>query len=375
MPETLYQGGLDVFLAKVRADFDAVEDQSLRASRALQDYSLVGTESMGDMLYTEISETTEEGDRAVWRHVGTTGAKDLGTRQAGGEYPAVDFLRNYETAVYDPNNQNAGEFKVPEEREAKEGNRYKQALNRAQKLLTEIDRFNIKDPFESFNLAFTDPSSFPTSGDGGGRFFVRGNRGLDGNYSALGERLISTQHSRADGGTTISNAVTQNGNARPFNDNSYWAAREQGATFKDDVGKEMPMFGGEVDIIVPPANNLVRTAKEINESDLEVETADNNINIQKGRLGRIISSPYMLQSQYVSGTSNKNQWFLVDRNNRDPEVGTGLVCINFVPLESRVERDQDVDSIVYKVKQEKSYGWVDWRSVVGSPGTGASYTS
>jgi len=371
--ETLYQGSKDVFLAKVRADFDKVEDQQLKATKALQNYSLVGTDSSADNLFTMISETTDDGDRAVWRHIGVSGVKDLNTRRAGGVYPQAEFIRTYETAVYDPDNQNAGTFIIPDERDRKEGTQYKTVLNRASKLLAEIDRINMKDPFEVFNLAFTAPSSFPTTGAGGGRFFVRGNLGLDGNNTALGERLVSIQHARADGGTTQSNAVQSSGNATAFSDAAYWSAKEQGATFKDDVGKEMPMFGGSVSIIVPPANGLVRLAKEIDGSEFVTNSMENQINIHKGSFVRIISSPFLLASAYVSGVANTTQWFLSDDSSRDTETGTGMVCVSFVPLQTDVVRDGSIDSVAYKIKQEKSYGWIDWRNILGSNGGGASY--
>jgi len=373
--ETFYQGATDVFLAGVRADFDKVEDQALKASRALQQYSLLGTDSMGDSLFTMVSGITDDGDRAVWRHVGVSGAKELGTRRAGGSYPEVEFIRTYETAVFDPDNQNAGTFIIPEERSKKEGKQYATQLNRARKLLIEIDRTNVKDPFEPFNLAFTAPSSFPTTGAGGGRFFVRGNMGLDGNNTALAERLVSISHARADAGTTQSNAVQSSGNARAFSDEAYYAAREQGATFKDDVGKEMPMFGGNVTIIVPPANNLVRLAKEIDQSEWVTNSMENQINIHKGQFTRIITSPYLLAASYVSGVANTNQWFLSDDSSRDPETGTGMVCIPFVELSTDTVREGSIDSVMYKVKQEKSYGWVDWRNFLGSKGDSAAYSS
>lgn len=372
--ETLYQGSKDVFLARVRAKFDAIEDQALKASKALMSYSLVGTDSMTDTLFTQISDTTEEGERAVWRHIGVTGVKDLQTRSAGQNYPQAEFIRSYETAVYDPDNQVAGEFKIPDERTAKEGVAYKSMLNRAQKLLIEIDRINVKDPFEVFNLAFTAPASFPTTGVGGGRFFVRGNMGLDGNNTALGERLVSIQHARADGGATQSNASQSAGNARPFSDAAYWAAREQGATFKDDVGKEMPMFGGQLTVVTPPANSQVRLAKELDESDWVVQSMENQINVQRGTMRRIISSPYLLASSYVSGVANTTQWFLVDDSTRDPETGTGLVCVSFVPLQTNTYRPEGKDAVAYDVKQEKVYGFVDWRNIIGSNGSGAAYT-
>ena len=367
--ETLYQGSKDVFLAKVRSDFDAIEDQALKSSRALQDWSLVSTDANAQSLFTLVSNVTEEGDRAVWRDIGVTGVQNLGTRKAGDIYPESTFIRGYETTVFDPDQQIAGEFIVPEEREAKEGAKYRAMLNRASKLLYEVDRVNVADLFEVFNLAFTVPTSYPT------RFFAKGTAGLDGNYTNLNEYLISTAHARADAGTTISNAVNVSGNAAAFNDVNYWAAREQGATFLDDVGKRMPMFGGILDIVVPPANSLVRTALEIDKSEWKTTVNNNDINVQKGLFSTIKSSPYLLSSYYVSGVANTKAWFLVDSSVRDPMVGNGFVKISFVPLSTRVENDNNIDSIKYKVKEEYVYGWTDFRNVIGSKGDGVAYSN
>ena len=367
-PETLYQGATDVFLAKVRADFDAMEDQALTSFEAYKTYSLMGTDPMADSLFTDVGETTEEGDRAVWRHIGTTGVEGSGKRHAGGNYPRATFLRNYETEVFDPDEQDANSFLVPDERNDKEGKKYAAILGRAKKLLIKQNRTNIQDPFEVFNLAFSAPSVQPT------RLFVRGNAGLDGNKTPLNERLISIQHARADGGATQSNAIQSSGNARAFSDDAYFAAREQGATFTDDVGEDAPRFGGNTTIIIPPANGLVREAKEINESNQVVGSNNNEINVHSGMFGRVISTPSLLRSKSVSTITDTNKWFLVDETARDSETGCGLVCITFVPLTTGVNRSEDVDSVIYKIKQTKVYGFTDWRNVVGSKGNGASYS-
>lgn len=367
--ETLYQGSKDVFLARVRADFDAIENQALSSFKMYKTYSLLGTEPMSDNLFTDVSEVTEEGDRAVWRHVSVSGVEGEGTRHAGGVYPRATFIRGYETAVYDPDEQLANEIQVPEERQDKEGKKYKTALDRGQKILLRMNRTNIQDPFEVFNLGFSAVSVLPN------RFFVRGNNGLDGNASPLGERLISISHARADGGTTQSNAVQSSGNARAFSDDAYFAAREQGAGFKDDIGDDTPRFGGSVTIMIPPANGLVRGAMEINGSNEIVGSANNDINVHKGLFGRVISSPSLLASKYVSTVTDTSKWFLVDEVSRDPEVGTGLVCITFVPMTTKVERDETHDAIRYKIKQTKVFGWVDWRNVLGSKGDNAAYSS
>lgn len=369
MAEVLFQGSKDVFLTKVRADFDAVEDQALKSSKAIMNYSLIGSEPMADALFTKVSDTTTEGSRAVWRHVAATGIKNLGTRSAGGTYPEVEFIRGYETVVYDPDKQDSGKFIIPEEREAKEASQYKDVLNRAKKLLYEIDRKNIADIFEEFNLAFTAPGSYPN--DAADRFFARGNAGLDGaSTGALNEELASTAHARADGGATQSNASS---NGASLDTDTYYSAKVTCGGFKDDVGKPFPTMGGRVDVVCGLDN--VKVAKQLNESEWEIDVAENQINIHKGTFNRIITSPYLNESYYdASNINNEDQWHLVDVSNRDSETGSGLVCISFWPLETKVERVSERDSVAYSVKQNKVYGFVDWRNVYSSKGDGASYT-
>ena len=369
MAEVFYQGSKDVFLTKIRADFDAVEDQAMRAVTALEQNGLLETETTPQGLFTDITNITDDGDRAIWRYISVTGLQNLGTRKAGGSYPEGQFLRGYETTVQDPDFQDSVQQTVPEERQDKEATKYKAVLNRAQKQIVEIRRKNIADPFDVFNYAFTAPGSYAT------RFSAKGNQGLDGNFTALGERLVSTVHARADGGTTISNAVQSSGNSAVFSDTNYYAGLEQAQAFKDDVGKPMPMLAGMKCIVIPPANGLIRAAKELNDSEWNVGTTNNEVNVMKSSFADIIESPYLLQSYNTPTISNQKQWYVVDTSTREPEVGTGLVRVTFIPTNSRVDRFEQIDSIVYKVKQSFCYVWVDWRNVIGSRGDNVAYSS
>lgn len=371
MQDALYQGSKDVFLVKVRADFDAVLNQAAQSLMALQKCSIIGSSPMADGLFTRVNSSTSEGMRAVWRHIGTSGAQNLGTRKAGGLYPETDFIRLYETAVYDPNAQTAGEIMIPEERDQKEANMYKDALNRGQKLSIKAEREVIRDPFEVFNIAFTAPTSYPNV-----RFFAKGNRGLDGNFTALNERLVSTQHARADGGATQSNAVTASGLSLAFSEAAYWSAKQQGYTFKDDIGDDDPRCVGSLTVVAPNTGNIIKIAEQLNKSEWETATAENQINVHKGSIVSVKSHPALLASVYAPATiANPTQWFLVDEDVRDPEVGTSLVCVEFVPQQMKVERREEIDSIVFKLKQEYCYGFVDWRSILGSNGDGQAYSS
>lgn len=369
----MYQGAKDVILNGVRAAFDVAEQQGFKVTRALMNSALLGADPMADTLFTTASAADGEGEKAVWRYVEFTAATNQGTRSAGGLFPDAQFIRGYETAVLDPDNQLANKFQVPFERQNKEAKQYKPIVDRGRLLIDLIEKSNIKDPLEVFNMAFTLPSAFPASGVGGNRFFARGNKGLDGTYTALGERLVSTQHARADGGATWTNAVTESGNAPALTTDSFWEAKLLGFTgIFDDVGNPYPAFGGQIFLVTAPAN--MKVAKQLDASEWEINVADNQINIHRGMQQKTISSTYLTQSAYISGVANANQWFIVDSDMRSPEVGLGFMCIPFVPLQSNVYKDDGLNSAVYNIMQEKVYGALNPRAIVGSNGSGSAYT-
>lgn len=365
--ESFYQGALDVFLVGVRADFDNVENQAQKSVTSLESNGLLKTDKDTTGIFTQVSNMETQGNRAVWRNTGTTGISSTGTRIAGGVYPAGSFIRLWETVVIDPNLQDANQITVPEERLNAESAEYKDALNRAQKMNLDLRRKNIGDPFDIFNLAFVAPTSYPSI-----KFIAKGNNGLDGNNTALGEALITTSHKIAltnASATGSSNAVTSSGLYSSLSPTSYNSALEQGATFIDDVGKPMSMFGGMITTVVPRANGLVQTAKQLNESEWQIGTANNEVNVFNGTMGRIISSPFLTNSiNYTTANTQNKKWYLVDNAFLDPGVGTGLVRVCFVPTQSFVFRSPEMNSLVYQVKQSYSYTWTDWRNLLGSLG-------
>lgn len=377
--ESLFQGPIDVFLVGFRAKFDAVTDQARTSLDHIKNYRLVDTDPMALTAFTSITAEEQDGERAVWRHTGTTDVQQMQGRAAGSTYPDATFIRLWETAVYDADNQLAEQLKVPEEREMKEDKDYKAILNRAFKLVAKMDRYNILDPFEVFNLGYTAPTSYP-GGIAANRFFARGNRGLDSNFTALGEALFSTKHARADGGATMSNVI-QNGNAcLSLSYQNYWTAKELGGAIKNDVGDPDPRFGGKTCLFIPNKNALGLTGQTIMQSEWIPGSTNNDQNIVKGEFASIVCTPYLNDSWYLPNTSATTslqgfQWHLVDEENRDPEVGTGLVRIEFVPLQQRTERDIYTDSIMYKIKEEYVYGFVDFRGVLSSLGNNISFTN
>ncbi len=367
----LNQGALDVFLTNVMGDIDSVTDQSRMSLKALMDYSMLGADNKVGGIFTNVGVTTESGGRAVYRHTGTTGLSGpIGRRGSKDRYSDANYIRTYMTAVYDPDLQLANQIVEAEELLMKQEVKYKQFLNSSQKLYEKFARQNVVDVFELFNLAFSLPTAYPNA-----LFFAKGTQGLDGNYTALNERLISTQHALANGGTTQSNAVNTSGNAAPFSVTAYNAALEQGGATVDDVSEPAPLFGGQKDIFIANANGQVATVKTLNESMWQPKTGNNDINVYQGSFERIVTGPYLGTSYYTPTITANTEWFVVDRSNLDPEVGTGFVRVEFLGMDSRVNRVDAIDSIAFKMKMEYAHGWTDWRNFLGSNGKGTAYSS
>lgn len=370
----LNQGSLDVFLVDVMGDIKSVTDQSRQSLMALMKYSMLGSDNKTGGVFTNVTGQGESGMTTVWRHTGTTALSGpIGSRGSKDRYPDATYIRTWLTSMFDPDLQLADQLVEAEERLQKEATFYKQYLNRAQKLYEKFARQNILDTFELFNLMFTVPTSYPNA-----RFFAKGTQGLqgiEGTGTALNERIISTQHALANGGTTQSNAVNTSGNAAPFSIDAYNQALEQGGATVDDVQQPMPMFGGMKDIFTPNKNGQIAAVKTLNESTWQPKTGNNDINVYEGSFERIVTGPYLGTSYYSPSITNPTMWCVVDRGNQDPEVGTGFVRVEFWPMSSKVERVDAIDSIAFKMKEEYAYGWSDWRNIIGSNGSGTTYSS
>lgn len=369
----LNQGSLDVFLTNVMGSIDAVTDQSRQALKALMDYSMLGSDNKVGGIFTNVSSETDDGMRAVWRHTGTTGLNGpLGNRGSKDRYTNATYQRTWLTSMFDPDLQIANQLVEAEERLMKEEKVYKSFINRSQKLYEKFARQNILDIFEQINLAFVPPTSYPNA-----LFFGKGTQGLqgiEGTGTPLNERLVSIQHALANGGPTQSNAVQTSGNAAPFSIDAYNQALEQGGAIVDDVQEPMPMFGGQKDIMTPNKNGQVASIKTLNESMWKAMTGNNDINVYEGSFERIVTGPYLGTSYYTPSITNPTMWMVVDRSNLDPEVGTGMVRVEFWGMDSKVERVNEIDSIAFKMKEEFAYGWTDWRNFIASNGSGLPYS-
>lgn len=156
-----------------------------------------------------------------------------------------------------------------------------------------------------------------------------------------GEALVSSTHSLLGGGTS-SNYLGTLALTEPNLELAFKLAREQ----VDERGLKIQMNPNL--LIVPPS--LEFTAEKLAKSIQLPGTDQNDINPLRGRF-QIIVLDYL---------TDPNNWFLAD---------TSMMPLNFFWREKmsfKSENDFDTDAAKYKARMRFSYGWTDWRGIIGS---------
>jgi phage major head subunit gpT-like protein len=158
-----------------------------------------------------------------------------------------------------------------------------------------------------------------------------------------GVGLFSTAHpSNAEGGSNQSNEGTLTLNAT-----NLAAARRTMMEFADDSGDIMDVMPDL--LLVPP--ELEDTARTLTESALDPESANNAINVNRGRF-RYIVWHYL---------TDANAWFLIDSS----AMKRYLKWIDRIPLE--FGRDEDFETFIVKWRayMRYSYGFTHWNWAIG----------
>lgn len=186
-----------------------------------------------------------------------------------------------------------------------------------------------------FNYAFT-------TGGGGRSPFTAGDA----------VSLISTAHTRTDGGANQSNRTTAD-----LSENAIENALVTMRATLDDKGELQGV--NPTMLLVPPA--LEKEARILLDSNQRVGTANNDINPYQGRLNVVVWD----RLGSAAGGSD-TAWFIIDKSlakliyfNRND---TGL---------QGPEYDFDNDVAKWKDSFRAIPGWSDWRGVYGSLGTNA----
>jgi len=170
--------------------------------------------------------------------------------------------------------------------------------------------------------------------------FATTNTGFDG------LALISTVHTRLDGGATQANAPATD---EALSVSALHAAIIQMGKWKNDRGR--PRMHTPKRLIIPV--DLQMTAYEILDSQLHPETANNTKNVIS-RFG--LEAPVI--SQYL--TSTTAWWLQADKHD-----------INFFwrfKPESGMRTDWRTESIERKVRQGYTYGFGEYRGIYGTDG-------
>lgn len=159
-----------------------------------------------------------------------------------------------------------------------------------------------------------------------------------------GVTLLSASHPTAAGNqsnlisgslseTTLEDAITRIKNAR------------------DASGLKMNLQVKQ--LIVP--NNLEFDAQRICQSDLQSNTAENNMNVIKSKN----YIPRILVNTYLDDTG---QWYL------QTNVGDGLIHFENIPETFEEDKATSILAKQYFAYFRSSFGWANWRCIYGSTG-------
>ena len=118
--------------------------------------------------------------------------------------------------------------------------------------------------------------------------------------------------------------------------------------FLDETDNLINVMGDT--LLVPP--ELEETAYEIVNSDKQLDSANNNVNFNKGRYK-------VLVWDYLSDTDN---WFLIDSR----YAKMFLKWFNRIPVEFNKDKDFDTYLSKWSAYTRYSYGFSDWKFILGS---------
>jgi len=175
------------------------------------------------------------------------------------------------------------------------------------------------------------------------------NNGFSASYTGGdGVALFSASHPLVSGGVN-SNIP---GTPADLNETSLEAAVIQIAAWTDERG--LLIAAKPKKLVVPPALQFVAT--RLLETELQTNTADNNINAIKNNGS--IPDGYTINN-FLTDT---NAWFLTT------DVPNGMKHFVRSPLAQSMDGDFDTGNVRYKSRERYSFGWSDPLGMFGSAG-------
>ena len=163
-----------------------------------------------------------------------------------------------------------------------------------------------------------------------------------------GKPLMTTDHGTLTAGD-LKNELTT---AADLNETSMEQALIDLAGFKDERGLKVNAQAQR--LIVPPALQFI--ADRLLNTPGRVATADNDINAIRNM--NMIPDGYAV-NHYLTDT---DAWFL------KTDVPNGMKHFVRTAVSTNMEGDFETGNVRYKARERYSFGWSDWRGIVGSPG-------
>ena len=175
------------------------------------------------------------------------------------------------------------------------------------------------------------------------------NNGFDTDYpGGDGVPLFSASHPLVSGGVNSNIPSTP----ADLNEASLEAAVIQIAAYVDERG--LLIAAKPRKLIVPPS--LMFVATRLLETELQTNTADNNINALKSNGS--IPGGYTVNHFLI----DTDAWFLTT------DVPNGLKHFIRTPMATNMDGDFDTGNVRYKARERYSFGWSDPLSIYGSEG-------
>jgi hypothetical protein len=175
------------------------------------------------------------------------------------------------------------------------------------------------------------------------------NNGFDADYpGGDGQPLFSDAHPLVSGGTNSNIPAV----ATDLNETALENAVIQIAAWTDERG--LLIAAKPKKLVIPPS--LMFVATRLLETELQVNTADNNINAIKSNGS--IPDGYTV-NHFLTDT---DAWFLTT------DVPNGLKHFVRTPLAQSMDGDFDTGNVRYKSRERYSFGWSDPLGMFGSVG-------
>ncbi len=175
------------------------------------------------------------------------------------------------------------------------------------------------------------------------------NNGFDTDYpGGDGKPLFSASHPLVSGGTNSNIPSTP----ADLNETSLEAAVIQIAGWTDERG--LLIAAKPRKLVVPPS--LMFVATRLLETELQTNTADNNINALKSNGS--IPEGYTV-NHFLTDT---DAWFLTT------DVPNGMKHFVRTPMATSMDGDFDTGNVRYKARERYSFGWSDPLGMYGSEG-------